>query len=380
LTDPDCISLRDRLLNSLTFDEIASDALEKLLVHLRESSTEAIARREYEHANDSKRLSDSIRCELISREKADDRSAEQKHEYEVSRNEAEQRFLDELAEFDRIWSGKKSRFLERQQAERDSFEEQWTVVYPQRFRKQSGRLLELQDIERKLGFIASFDEAAVVRGEADLLEQRELAAAQESLIEAYSAAQAKMEREQASKQELFESKRIDRRSAIVAHQQTEREYLANRETVLNGKPHSHKRESSFDIITRPQPSAGATAKIHYDSAQRTKGRMLPPLLAPNDPRVKQMCEKKRSEQQQRTRRFLNERERRAREKAEPWVPRAATSVRPQNRRGPRADGVVPEAFRGIVERVAIPEDCPTDEVMAVGTETFSLTQATEYQE
>jgi hypothetical protein len=330
-------------------------------------------------------LADQISAELRSRNGTVENNSEDVQKYEAHKSETGHQFEEELARFDAKWDERESQFVRRQQDEMEKFEERWSQSIPKKYRKQSTRLLTLLDVEKKLGFMAQFDEATVVRDEANALEQREMEMAQSALISDYEAAKKQFEAEQRADRKLFEAKRAGRRDEIVVRQKVQMEYVTNREHVLDGKsqPRAKKNESSFDIMARDRPRTGKSVRMHHDQTARPKATpLLPVLLAPNDPKVQEMKKNQQRKQKQKNHKFLVGRAQKWRQledlSEQPVQPQQKKPKPPPQVQAP-LDPVVPDAFKDLVESIAIPEDCP-DDVQACEPATFDLTQSPEYRQ
>jgi hypothetical protein len=343
--------------------DIPTEQLERLLVHLREYSVDQTINRNYEIARDANLLYDEVRSQLQTRKNPESPCSDTEISFEALERKQSDHFEHQLREFDARWDLKKEQLSQKQETEIAAFEQKWREEIPNRYRKQSIKLSQLLEIEKHLGIIAEFDEAVVVRNEANALEQEEAELAQEQLVKDYSLARQKLDAGQAQEAQAFEQNREHNRAVLVAKQKVAMDFLANRALVLEVKQQqmARPRESSFDIIGQPPPEVGAVVRMGYQ--RRDEAQLLPRLIPPNDPRVREMKERKRNAQRERNQHFVESRN------AKEWA----------------REDVVPHAFEQMVTRVNIPGDLVESPVQSgqesdrSDTGTFNLTRADRYR-
>lgn len=312
MSDAECETLRRELLDGSDFGNIETEKLERMCTYLREYSSELIAKREYEKAKETNDLYACLKEELKERREEFLRQNDRGTSYEQMKAKKEEDNKRQLQEFEDKWKARENEMMKEQKKKLDDFEEKWKTVYPQKYRKQSEKLIHLQELEKKAGIAADLDEAVRLREEVKKLEKEEMEKAQEQLIRDYTLARSKLDAEQKEERDLFESTRKHWREVIVARQKQEMESIKKREVVLNVKKERLHRQvaTSFDIMGRERQEA----VVHRDrgSFNKEHDKLLPPLIPPNDRRIKerrQQMLKQRKEQQERFRQHIEERDR-----------------------------------------------------------------------
>ena len=312
MSESECAKLRQELLNGGDYTKIESEKLERVCANLREYSAEKVAKREYEKAKEANELYACLRDELKERKEEFFHRTDPNANYEQMKAEKVEKDKQELEEFDQKWKNRETEMLKEQKKKLDEFEEKWQTVYPQKYRKQSEKLIHLQELEKKAGIAADLDQAVRLREEVKKLEREEMERAQEQLIKDYTVARSKLDSDQKEERELFEDSRKHWREIILARQKNEMDSIKKREVVLNVKKERVFRQvdTSFDIMGRERQEA----VVHRDRGKfdKEKDKLLPPLIPPNDRRIKerqQQILKQRREQQERFRQHIEEKDR-----------------------------------------------------------------------
>jgi hypothetical protein len=298
-----------------------------LEIHLKEYAAQRSFNRDYESAKESKDLRQSVLKELKHRHDAQyqyvdrDCFAEKKAEREESNRQ-------ELEEYDRRWADKNAE-LERKHGEQlEHFDKNWNEERPAKYRKPSAKLLQLTEIERQAGNIDNFEEAAIIREAREAQEAIESEMAQDALVQDYETAKQKLLQNQEEEKQLFEAKRVHWREMLVARHQVEMLAFDKREKVLGVKAEqfTKPRESVLD------PASQEGHDVPCVHAQRARSRecdqhLLPPLLPPTDPSIRDKREKQKRKRKERVSKFQERLEKKMKEKDRSGPPSGAGSPR-----------------------------------------------------
>ena len=293
LDDPDCIQLREQIMDNSDLTDIENERLEKLLLHLREYSADCATKRMYDDASIANAMTEYINKELALRgnQIVIDRSLEES--YENQREKTMQKHQEEQQELIEKFDKKRERLEQKLKDEMDNFETEWKEEMPKRYRKASTKLLDLIDKENRLAKSGKFDEAKIVKQQVDQQEQKEVEQAQKQMIKDYKVAKHKLEQKQNNERELFERNYIHNLECLHAQQKIDLDYLDNRMNVVNIRQEEAAKESPKVI---PQ---------HHISMASSEGpqreRVLPPLIAPNDEEKIAEYNKREAEKRKRAR-------------------------------------------------------------------------------
>ena len=307
LDDPNCIAMRNHFYEERDYEKYSTSELQLLKEHLREYTAHCVCQRDYDEARKSEDLYDSLKLEVDRRGGAKSPEPQDKDvPYEELAEQKEAAFRRELSDYDEITKDKRKQLQKKQSEDAEEFERHWREDMPPRYRKPSMKLLQLYEVERKLGITGQFEKAKAAKKETENVEREEMAIAQRTLVRDYTAAKQQFEKEQAEERELFENTRSHWREVIVARQKVEFEAITNRGNVLNIKQNP---KSSRDGTARgpkrvPQSSSGGNPSVyHRENFVGTNNRLLPPLIPPNDTRIKEMSDKEKEEKNKKNKQF-----------------------------------------------------------------------------
>ena len=307
LDDPKCNALREQLYDGGDLESLKYDELKQLSEHLREYSVSKTFSREYEEAKRANELYNIVREEILFRDneivmKPKDDS------YKQMIVEKKEKFKRQLEEFDNDTDERRKAIISKQENENESFEKKWTEEMPQTYRKQSAKLMNLLQIEQTLGLCNEYDKAKQVMEEAQRLELKETDEAQRLMESDYASAKAKLDKDHQEELVIFDNARKDSREVLIAQQKSEMDKVEKRIHVIlirqneNYKP----RETSLDIQNREAAHSNLTT-IKRGSQRiefKKDATLLPPLIPPNDPRVKERRQQERRAQQEKKKKFL----------------------------------------------------------------------------
>ena len=274
LDDPECIQLREQIMDDSDLSNIENEQLEKLILHLKEYSADCASKRMYDDASISNAMIDYINKELSMRgnQPVIDRSLEES--YENDREKTMQRHKEEQENLVQKFEEKRERLELKLKNEMDDFEADWKDEMPKKYRKASSKLLDLIDKEKRLAKAGKFDEAKLVKKQVDEQEQKEVDQAQRQMIKDYKIAKQKLEVKQNNEREMFEKNYIHNLECLHAQQKLDLDHLDNRMNVVNQRQEEAAKEAP-KVIPQHKSSLGTTEGP-------TRERVLPPLIAPND--------------------------------------------------------------------------------------------------
>lgn len=310
------IAIRESLLNENTnikLSDLDMKTLSQLLEHLREYSAYCVLQRQYDEAEQANVLYEKIKDEVQMNNlnyKFENNENSLYEEEDISYPELKkakmQQFKIELEDYDLITIKKRQELDEKLLNDSKLFEENWKVNMPRKYRKPSSKLIELYEIERKFGLTGQFQEAKKIKIEADRLQNIEMAQAQKRLVHDYTIAKSQFDKQQEKERQIFEDTRNHWRSVVVARQKVEMEAIKNRKTVLSVKQTEPKvvKESSIDSpskISDQYNNGGAAVYRKENIAPRDI--LLPPLMAPNDEKMKELRVKEIESQKTRIQQF-----------------------------------------------------------------------------
>ena len=229
LEDERSIELRNSLINEEepNFDEVDLDDLKILQSHLKEYTIVCASKGEYVEARKSDNLNKKVTNKIYHSVHDVARSDSPRTKYEEKYNKAKQDWENELAEFDEETNSEMEHLKECQSKEMERFESSWDEVSTRKYRKASGRLLQLWRNEKFLARKGDFEEAAVVRAEADELCKREMAAAEAAMNRDFHYQKEQLEKDHQEEIRRFEEERGELRSIIESRHRTEASNLEN---------------------------------------------------------------------------------------------------------------------------------------------------------
>ena len=293
-------SLREDFLNgnsNINLSDLDIVTLNQLMDNLREYSSHCVLQRQYDEAEQANSLYERVKEEVQMLNLNKNENCENDHgdeddiPYIELKKAKMQQFKDELENYDRITIKKRQELEEKLLKDIEMFEDNWKENMPRKYRKPSSKLIVLYEIERKFGLTGQFQEAKKIKIEADKLQSIEMAQAQQRLVHDYSIAKNQFDKQQAKEREIFEDTRNHWRSVVIARQKVEMEAIKNRKTVLSVKQTEPKvvKESSMDQQAKliDQCSNGGAAVYRKENVA-PRDILLPPLIAPNDDKMKEL--------------------------------------------------------------------------------------------
>jgi hypothetical protein len=358
--------------------------------------------RQYETAKKIADLNRAIHEELKRREIIRGDPEKSQQIIDAMKEEKRKAHQSEIESFNSEWAEKESALIEKHRAETEQFEHKWSAQVPNRYRKQSKKLMEMLEVERRLGDIADFDQASMVRKEVDAREQQEVADKQEQLIANYESSKHQLDKDQQAERELFEGVREHCRLVMFAKHVSEMDSVNNRGLVIDAKNQQKvkPKESGFDISAKAPVFAGSTVQKERQKVGLGQ-RLLPPLIAPNDPIIAKRKGKQQAAQAERNESFRRQiaekrkednksdtksaksSSRNGRKSHVPVKEKRRHSHRKKSHRSEPVEIVVqekpltPKAFDDLVQKIDIPDDLPEDDC-GPGEDVFPLTQSDQY--
>ncbi|OHT08099.1 hypothetical protein TRFO_23561 [Tritrichomonas foetus] len=304
LNNSSCIALREHFFDNGDFENYDDEKLNMLLEHLREYSSYSALHRNYDDAERSDKLQERIKEELKMRSSNIPQYQENSVPYEVLLEEKMKEHQKELDEFDCQTEEKREKLEEKQKKDTEEFEDRWRNEMPRKYRKPSTKLITYFEIERKLGLNGNFEKAKKLKVETDRLQAEEMEQAQRLLIKDYNNAKAKFDQQQQEEYQLFIDTRKHWRDVILARHKTEKEAIDNRGNVLSKKQCESVKTKEFQFDPNSRSPTGGGAAIYHRESHRPNGHLLPPLLPPNDEKVKEMLARENEEKRQKNKRIL----------------------------------------------------------------------------
>ena len=309
MDDPECISLREKLMENEDFAPLEVDDLNRLISHCREYSQYCAINENYAEALKAQTLGEHARQELTKRTtkiKSTTREIERQKE---TRAEFEERWKRNREDYEKETKDKTEQLQAKHDHETRIFEKNWKHTYPQRYRKPSQRLLQLKQIEKSLAVSCEIQRAAEVHEQVEALTRIEVEKAQAALIRDYQIAKEKhLAKQQEEMQRLLQT-REEGRKLMEADFQAEERKLAHRDWVVESKT----REALIRAKAAETPPTRSSGVPKERDAR--SGTLLPKLIAPNDPRVKENERQRRSYIREQRREF----KKREREKEEAFA-------------------------------------------------------------
>lgn len=217
--------------------------------------------------------------------------AEENHDEMVKDHIEELKLFDEQTE-------KKRELLDLQQKNKmDEFEKDWAEYRPRKYRKPSAKLLGYAQIEHQVALAGDYDYALQIKNQAEIQMEKETRIAQKQLIADYNNGKKRLEEDFKKQIELFEDTRKKQRELIVQRQQKELGVVMKRIDVayLRSIENHRQVESSMNSPRKQSREPTITRLRYMIESQQTK--LLPELIPPNDPRIKEIAQKDREDRE-----------------------------------------------------------------------------------
>lgn len=350
INDSYCIELRDKLMSEgIIVEDIDYNDLPNLSEHLREYTASKSYERDYTTAKKSKELYDQVKEKMKYQNtyytnNNNDNDDQNMKLIEDKMNEQKA----ELEKFDEETEEKLQNLQKKHEEETEYFEKKWTEELPQSYRKQSSKLIQLFEIEKTLGLLNEFDKANQIKDEANKLEESEMQEAQRKMESDYEMQRSTFDNSYMKDVQNIEQTRESQRNCIIARHKFELKQVQNRINVLNDHQRQNKRpkESSFDIQSRApvnsslisiirgvsftETSSNSESKSKSNTRPTSKSqasKLLPPLIPPNDARVKERKKKERRDRIEKNKKFRERMIAKEREEEERYNESLASSPR-----------------------------------------------------
>ena len=320
MDDPKCISLRKKLMEKEDFEPVDVDDLNRLISHCREYSQYCAIQEDYAEALRAQALGEHAREELTKRTTKVKSTSQDLERQKETRAEFEERWKKNRDDYQRETKEKVEQLQAKHEHETRVFEKNWKHTYPQRYRKPSQRLLQLKQIEKSLAVSCEIQRAAQVHEQVEAMTRVEVEKAQAALIRDYQVAKGKHFAKQQEEMQRLLQTREEGRKLMEADFQSEERTLAHRDWVLESKT----REALIRARAAETPPTRSSGVPKEREAR--SGTLLPKLMAPNDPQVKENERQRRSYIREQRREF----QKREREKEEAFA-RSFQSSRNQSR-------------------------------------------------
>jgi hypothetical protein len=307
--------MRTHFFSHDNFEDYSTEQLSLLLDHLREYASYCALLRNYDEGERANDLARRVRNDLTLRsDEPWSMTDTSLPEFEAQLAILDVKYEAEMAGYKEATDERLAALADRQAQDEEEFERHWRVDMPPKYRKPSTRLIELFEIERRLGLQGRFVEAKRAKMETEKLEMEETERAQRLLIREYKIAREQFVMDQKTERQVFEEARAQGEAVIAARQKVERQYFLNRKNVLEQKLAGARiqKENSMRPAVAMAQNAGSAVIYNRESLERT-GRLLPQLKAPNDEETKEMIKLEEEAQQERNRRFCEYQQQKAME-------------------------------------------------------------------
>jgi hypothetical protein len=253
MDDQELNTLRERLYEDPSFEEIDDVTLQRLLAHLREYSQEHGIREDYDEAARARDLMEKARIEAQARRDAVPRPPQTSRQ-PLTDDEFESMWQQRYDEFDSASDVKRRELADRQKRALDQFEDSWRRQMPSRYRKPSNALLQIKHMERALAISGQYERARAMHDEADRIARQEAEQLQRHLIRDYRIARDQMLRRQQAERDKLEGDRARLRTVFDAEKKIEADQRLLRDNVVEGrkaealKPVRESHEALFDAL------------------------------------------------------------------------------------------------------------------------------------
>jgi hypothetical protein len=278
--------LRNSLYENGDFSQIEDEQLCRLWSHLREYSFSLAMSEDYDEARRASDLMWSVRQELQNREPPSPTSTPQ--ELEISADNMEREWCERFSNYDNETTARRNHLVTNNSSSLDRFERLWQDEIPRRYRKPSGRYLQLKQQERALAVIRDFDRAALLHRECEALRAEEARAAQAQLIYDYREARSRLIAKQQQDLEQYDACRERIRDCMVAQYQRACDVLTLTQTAARIRQARRVQHAlSIELSASIETSVQSKAKL--------RDPLLPPLMPPNHPQFVEDEQRRREE-------------------------------------------------------------------------------------
>lgn len=287
--DEEMRALRERLYDDPDCQDIETPQLNRLYWSLREYSHQCGARADYDEAQRSLVLSNSVCDVLRARERGEDGASAGDTQSGNVTAEWRKKFND----YDAETKKRLDEVDERHKKQREEFERLWREDMPRRYRKPSQKLLQVKRIEKSLAVSSQFEEAKRVHAEAAAIAAQEREQQQANLNRDYAVAKAKLEEKQKGERNQMEQTRRDGRRLLNVRAQQDKATAQNRSFVVEEKKKEILKGSR--MADRARSSLNGNAYVTAYERSSTEDVLLDPLMPPNDPEMLEQERKRKKE-------------------------------------------------------------------------------------
>lgn len=294
LDDAELNELRETLFRDKSeVSDLSDKKLADLVCHLKEYAINAAKQRDYDNASLANSLLELVNAERNSRSSAVNVNKALEEQYEKRLYQLKQDHKKQRDDFEEEFSFKRQQMEQKLEVDIVNFERLWSNEMPRKYRKPSTFLLKLYDKESRLAKSKDFDAAKEAKIEVDMREQKEMELAQKQMNYDYQIAKEKLIKKQEEERDIFESTYNHYLECLIAKQRIELSHISNRLHVVSLRQEENlKHQQNQKVHTSTQPISREVVQIDHQ-------RLLPPLIAPNDQRMIDKCNKERKEKIQR---------------------------------------------------------------------------------
>ena len=240
LNDPECISLRDKLLQEYDISGVEYEALGHLAVHLREYEHQLALDEKYVEARQINNLSNQVRSDLTNNHNlshfSSSNSLLNKSGHKSSENlksqSADETLESRLQQYDQETEQKRKYMLTRNEQNLERFDKYWAEEMPNKYRKPSQNLLSRKMAEKTLAKSGDYENALIIHKEIDELAQKEADIAQENLRKDYKAAKEHLLSKQQNEMNVFDINRYRGRQLLISQFETQKVIQDKRKKIL----------------------------------------------------------------------------------------------------------------------------------------------------
>ncbi|EAY14120.1 hypothetical protein TVAG_351680 [Trichomonas vaginalis G3] len=199
---------------------------------------------------------------------------------------------EELNYFDEQTDMKRKMLVLQQKNKMDEFEEEWVHEKPRKYRKPSSTLLGYSQIEKQVALAGDYDYAQKIKDQSEAQTIKEAELAQKRLRQDYLNAKKKLKQDQAQQMKIFEDTRANQRDIIVQRHQRELNVTMKRIDVVYLRSMEKHRQAKTSANSPRRQADNAGCRI-LNLGQNNKTILLPELIPPNDPRMKEIEDKEK---------------------------------------------------------------------------------------
>lgn len=297
LDDPECVQMREQTIDNHDFTDLSREDMELLLQHTKEYIRYVASKADYEEARRAKALYDAATNALYHKINDREKSNQPREELQEKRRTQEGAWQKELDDYDTETNAKLQQLEEKHQNELRDYDQKWQEDDTfRKYRKPSARLLDLWRKEKFMARTGQFNEAEIIKAEAEELQQREMNMAQAMLNRDYHLDRDKIVTRQQQEIESLIQTRDHWKSVIVSRQKNEKDVYGNKEIVVEArhKEPFRKREAQLPQKKAPKQRSSAGSATSTGRSRSKKKlistgagisfqyqTVLPPLAPPS---------------------------------------------------------------------------------------------------